>query len=79
MGGVAAWAPLTTVASGSIPGLGVICELSLLLIISIASRVFLRVLRFSSLRKNQQKSTFLNYNLILDEGHKFISYYVLPS
>jgi hypothetical protein len=39
--------PLTTVAPGSIPGLSVICELSLLLILSLASRVFLQVLRFS--------------------------------
>jgi hypothetical protein len=31
----------------------VICELSLLLILSFASRVFLRVLRFSSLYKNE--------------------------
>jgi hypothetical protein len=35
---------------GSITGFGVICELSLLLILSLASRGFLR---FSSLRKNQ--------------------------
>ena len=38
---------------GSIPGLGVICGLSLLLILVPAPRVFLRVLRFSSLHKNQ--------------------------
>jgi hypothetical protein len=38
---------------GSIPGLGVIWELSLLLILSLASRVFLLVLRFSSLCKKQ--------------------------
>ena len=31
----------------------VICGLSLLLVLSLAPRVFLRVLRFSSLRKNQ--------------------------
>ena len=37
---------------GSIPGLGVICGLSLLLVLVLASRVFLRVLRFSSLLKN---------------------------
>jgi hypothetical protein len=35
---------------GLIPGLSVVCELSLLLILSLASRVFLWVLRFS---KNQ--------------------------
>ena len=39
--------------SGSIPGPGVICGLSLLLVLSLAPRVFLRVLRISSLRKNQ--------------------------
>ena len=37
---------------GSIPGLGVICGLSLLLVLVLAPRVFLRVLRFSSLLKN---------------------------
>ena len=37
---------------GSIPGLGVICGLSLLLVLVPAPRVFLRVLRFSSLHKN---------------------------
>ena len=44
--------PLATMVSGSIPGTGIICELSLL-VLSCASRVFLRVLRFSSLHKNQ--------------------------
>ena len=34
-------------------GPGVICGLSLLLVLVLAPRVFLRVLRFSSLRKNQ--------------------------
>ena len=38
---------------GSIPGPGVICGLSLLLVLVLATRVFLRVLRFSSLHKNQ--------------------------
>ena len=38
---------------GSIPGLGVVCGLSLLLVLVPAPRVFLRVLRFSSLHKNQ--------------------------
>ena len=38
---------------GSIPGPGVICGLSLLLVLVLAPRVFLRVLRFSSLHKNQ--------------------------
>ena len=39
---------------GSIPGLGVIYGLSLLLVLVPAPRVFLRVLRFSSLHKNQR-------------------------
>ena len=38
---------------GSIPGLGVICGWSLLLVLVPAPRVFLPVLRFSSLHKNQ--------------------------
>ena len=38
---------------GSIPGPGVICGLSLLLVLVLAPRVFLRVLQFSSLHKNQ--------------------------
>ena len=38
---------------GSIPGLGVTNGLSLLLVLVPAPRVFLRVLRFSSLHKNQ--------------------------
>ena len=38
---------------GSIPGLGVICGLSLLLVLVPAPRVFLWVLQFSSLHKNQ--------------------------
>ena len=37
---------------GSISGLGVICGLSLLLVLVLAPRVFLRVFRFSSLLKN---------------------------
>ena len=37
----------------SIPCLGIICGLSLLLVLVPAPRVFLRVLQFSSLRKNQ--------------------------
>ena len=36
-----------------IPGPGVICGLSLLLVLVLVPRVFLRVLRFSSLHKNQ--------------------------
>ena len=38
---------------GSIPGPGVICGLSLLLVLILAVRVFLWALRFSSLHKNQ--------------------------
>ena len=38
---------------GSIPGLGVICGLSLMLVLIPALRVFLRVLQFSSLHKKQ--------------------------
>jgi len=38
---------------GSISGPGVICGLSLLLVLVLAPRVFVRVLRFSSLPKNQ--------------------------
>ena len=38
---------------GSIAGSGIICGLSLLLLLVPAPRVFLRVLRFSSLNKNQ--------------------------
>ena len=38
---------------GSIPGVGVICGLSLLLVLVPAPRVFLRGPRFSSLHKNQ--------------------------
>ena len=38
---------------GSIPGPGVICGLSLLLVLVLAPRVFLWVLRFSPFHKNQ--------------------------
>ena len=38
---------------GLIPGLGIICGLSLLLVLIPAPRVFLRALRFPSLHKNQ--------------------------
>ena len=38
---------------GSIPGLGVICELGLLLVLVPAPRIFLRVLRFSSLHETE--------------------------
>ena len=39
--------------AGSIPGPGVICGLSLLLVLVLAARVLLRAFRFSSLHKNQ--------------------------
>ena len=38
---------------GAIPGPGVICGLSLLLVLVLAPRVFFRAVRFSSLHKNQ--------------------------
>jgi hypothetical protein len=48
---------------GSIPGL--ICELSLLLILSLASRVFLRVLWFFSLSKNQHSSSLSAHTTVM--------------
>ncbi len=54
---------------GSIPGPGVICGLSLLLVLVLAPRFFLRVLRFSSLHKNQ-KPTLLNSNSIGNSGRR---------
>ena len=55
---------------GSIPGLDVICGLSLLLVLVLAPRVFLRVLRFSSLHKtNISKFQFD----LESEGHRFVS------
>jgi hypothetical protein len=44
--------PQSALNSEVVLRIGVICDLSLL-VFSLASRVFLRVLRFSSLRKNQ--------------------------
>ena len=64
---------------GSIFGPGVMCGLSLLLVLVPAPRVFLRVLRFSSLLK---KSTFLNSNSIGNSRATGLSVedcYVLPS
>ena len=46
---------------GLIPGPGIICGLSLLLVLALAPRVFPRVVQFSSLLKNE---TFLNSNSI---------------
>ena len=70
---------------GLIPGPGVICGLivSMLLVLVLAPRVFLRVLRFSSLLKNQHN--FLNSNsignsratgLLLSDCYVYM--YVLP-
>jgi hypothetical protein len=74
MGGVAVRALVSHHCDpGPIPGFGVICELSLLLILSLASRVFPRVLRFSFLRKNQH-----SYKFQFDHGRAY-SYHVLPS
>ena len=64
---------------GSIPGPDIMCGLSLLLVLALAPRVFLRVLRFSSLLK---KSTFLNCNSIGNSRATGLSAkdcYVLPS
>ena len=51
---------------GSIPGLGVICGLSLLLVLILAPRVFLRVLRVFL---PPQKLTFLNSNSISNSSN----------
>ena len=57
--------------SGSNPGPGVISGLSLLLVLVLAPRFFLRVFRFFP----PQKSTFLNSNSTNREfeGHGFVS------
>ena len=47
---------------GLTPGPGVICGLSLLLVLSLFQEVFLQVLRFSP--RSPQKPTLLNSNLI---------------
>ena len=54
---------------GSIPGPGVISGLSLLLVLVLAPRVLLRVLRFSSLHKNQH----FNSNSIGNSRATFVS------
>ena len=64
---------------GSIHGPGVICGLSLLLVLALVPRVFLRVLRFFL---PPQKSTFLNSNSIGNSRATGLSVedcYVLPS
>ena len=48
----------TVVRAGSIPVSGVICGLSLLLVLALAPMVFVRVLRFPSLHKNTLNSKF---------------------
>ena len=66
---------------GSILGPGVICGLSLLLVLALAPRVFLRVLRFIIFLP-PQKSTFLNSNSIGNSRATGLSVedcYVLPS
>ena len=50
-------------ALGSIPEPGITCELSMSLVLVLAPRVFLRVLRFNSLKNQQFKFQFnLNRN-----------------
>lgn len=49
-------------ALGSIPEPGVTCELSMSLVLVLASRVFLQVLRFYSLLKNQHFKFQFNLN-----------------
>ena len=57
--------------SGSIPGLGVICGLSLLLVLVFAPRVFLRVLRFPlSSKTNISKFQFDPES----DGYRFVSH-----
>ena len=55
----------------SIPGPDVICGLSLLLVLALAPRVFLRVLRFFSLLNNQHSKFQFDREF---EGHGFISW-----
>ena len=54
---------------GSIRGLGVIRGLSLLLLLVPAPRVFLRVLRFSSLHKNQHSQIPIRPGNSGEKGH----------
>ena len=55
---------------GSIRGPGVICGLSLLLVLALAPTVFLRVPRFSSLLKTNISKFQFDREF---EGHRFIS------
>ena len=64
---------------GSIPGPGVICGLSLLLVLVLALRVFLRVLRFSSLHKNQHFQIPIRSGIQGPQVCQSRDCYVLPS
>ena len=64
---------------GSIPGPGVICGLSLLLVLVPAPRVFLRVLRFSSLHKNQHFQIPIRSGIRGPQVCQSRDCYVLPS
>ena len=64
---------------GSIPGPGVICGLSLLLVLVLAPRVFLRVLRFSSLHKNQHFQIPIRSGIRGPQVCQSRDCYVLPS
>ena len=58
---------------GSIPGPGVTCALSLLLVLVPALMVFLRVLRFSSLHEKPTLQILIRSE---NEGHRFVSFAV---
>ena len=64
---------------GSVPGPGVICGLSLLLVLVPAPRVFLRVLRFSSLHKNQHFQIPIRSGIRGPQVCQSRDCYVLPS
>ena len=64
---------------GSIPGPGVICGLSLLLVLVPAPRVFLRLLRFSSLHKNQHFQIPIRSGIRGPQVCQSRDCYVLPS
>ena len=64
---------------GSIPGPGVICGLSLLLVLVPVLRVFLRVLRFSSLHKNQHFQIPIRSGIRGPQVCQSRDCYVLPS
>ena len=64
---------------GSIPGPGVICGLSLLLVLVPAPRVFLRVLRFSSLHNNQHFQIPIRSGIRGPQVCQSRDFYVLPS